>query len=108
MARSINRPNEYRWQMADGPRHDFDVICVAIGFDVSRGGLVSGYGTAEHTRHDLNGGMDGFRTDIHLGMSGEVEVQGRWIVDATKVMERLRDHEDGLDSGGGTGVEVED
>ncbi|KKK12528.1 hypothetical protein AOCH_000062 [Aspergillus ochraceoroseus] len=53
-------------KLADGTQHELDVICVATGFDSSTGGIM----------------------DMGLRSVHGVEVQGRWVVDAIKLMER--------------------
>ncbi|KAI2827265.1 hypothetical protein CBS63078_8370 [Aspergillus niger] len=96
-------------RMADGTEHEFDVICVATGFDVSTGGLTNlGLRSTEGTYL-----KDEWAATVHtyLGLTihgypnlfftygpqaptalsngpTTIEVQGRWIVDAIRAMER--------------------
>ncbi|KAL4803335.1 hypothetical protein BDV18DRAFT_153683 [Aspergillus unguis] len=105
----ISRITETGLQLADGTQHDFDVICIATGFDTSTGGL------RDMGLRDINGTAlqdqwkDSVATYLGLGISGypnffftygphgpsafsnapsTIEVQGRWIADAIKLMER--------------------
>ncbi|KAJ0426886.1 hypothetical protein BJY00DRAFT_271106 [Aspergillus carlsbadensis] len=106
---AITRFTETGLQLADGTTHDFDVIAVATGFDVSTGalmdmGLRSIHGTALKDEW-----RDSVSTYLGLCVSGypnmfmmygpqaptafcngptAVEVQGRWIADVIKTMER--------------------
>ncbi|KAL2856156.1 hypothetical protein BJX68DRAFT_263651 [Aspergillus pseudodeflectus] len=106
---AIARFTETGLQLADSTTHDFDVIAVATGFDVSTGGLV------DMGLHSINGTTlkddwrDSVSTYLGLCVSGypnmfmmygpqaptafcngptAVEVQGRWVADVIKTMER--------------------
>ncbi|PWY68397.1 FAD/NAD(P)-binding domain-containing protein [Aspergillus heteromorphus CBS 117.55] len=96
-------------RMADGTEHELDVVCIATGFDTSTGaltnmGLRSIHGTwlkeewaaAVHTHLGLT--IHGY-PNLFLMYGPQaptvlsngptcVEVQGRWIVDTIKTMER--------------------
>lgn len=96
-------------QMADGTCHEVDVICIATGFDVSTGALINmglhnidgrelkeEWAASVHTYLGLT--ISGYPNLFHMygphaptALSNGptcVEVQGRWIVDAIKQMER--------------------
>ncbi|KAL2011491.1 hypothetical protein VTN00DRAFT_4209 [Thermoascus crustaceus] len=96
-------------KLADGTVHEVDVVCVATGFDITTGGMTSMglrsiHGTtlkdewkaAAYTY--LGTTVSGYPNMFHLyGPHGptllsngptSVEVQGRWIVDAIKQIER--------------------
>lgn len=96
-------------KLADGTVHEADVVCVATGFDITTGGMTamglrSIHGTtlqdewkaAAYTY--LGTTVSGYPNMFHLyGPHGptllsngptSVEVQGRWIVDAIRQMER--------------------
>lgn len=96
-------------QLADGTHHEVDVICVATGFDVSTGALVKmglrsvdgsylkdEWASTVHTYLGLT--ISGYPNLFHMyGAQAPtalcngptcVQVQGRWIVDAIKQMER--------------------
>ncbi|KAH9827114.1 Cyclopentanone 1,2-monooxygenase [Teratosphaeria destructans] len=95
--------------LEDGTHYDFDVICIATGFDIVTGGMTA------MNLEDVNGGklndqwkkaaitylgttVPGYPNMFHLyGPHGptllsngptSVEIQGRWITDAIKQMER--------------------
>ncbi|GLB02165.1 hypothetical protein AtubIFM57258_003506 [Aspergillus tubingensis] len=96
-------------RMADGTEHEFDVICVATGFDVSTGGLTNlglrstkgtylkdEWAATVHTYLGLT--IHGYpnlfftygpqaTTALSNGPT-TIELQGRWIVDAIRTMER--------------------
>ncbi|RAL01241.1 flavin-containing monooxygenase [Aspergillus ibericus CBS 121593] len=95
--------------MADGTEHEFDVICVATGFDVSTGGLVNMGLRSIHGTYLKDEWASTVHTHLGLTIHGypnlffmygphaptaisngptTIEVQGRWIVDAIKAMER--------------------
>ncbi|KAF7122866.1 hypothetical protein CNMCM5793_000976 [Aspergillus hiratsukae] len=96
-------------KLEDGSVHEVDVVCVATGFDVTTGGmtnmgLTSIHGTTlkdewkEGTYTYLGLTVSGYPNMFHLyGPHGPtllsngpttVEVQGRWIADAVKQIER--------------------
>ncbi|KAK4998010.1 hypothetical protein LTR66_002681 [Elasticomyces elasticus] len=95
--------------LADGTHHDFDIICIASGFDVVTGGMTSmglrsiGGETLEDQWKEaaytyLGTTVAGYPNMFHLyGPQGPtllsngpttIEVQGRWITDAIKYCER--------------------
>ncbi|KAK6364486.1 hypothetical protein LTS17_012109 [Exophiala oligosperma] len=105
----ISQFTEKGIKLKDGTEHEFDVICIATGFDIVTGGM-----TAMGLRN-INGDLlqdewkkaaytylgttiSGYPNMFHLyGPQGPtllsngpttVEVQGRWIVDAIKQVER--------------------
>jgi cation diffusion facilitator CzcD-associated flavoprotein CzcO len=106
---AITRFTETGLQLADGTTHDFDVIALATGFDVSTGGLMD-MGLCSIIGTTLNDDWrDSVSTYLGLCVSGypnmfmmygpqaptafcngptAVEVQGRWIADVIKTMER--------------------
>ncbi|KAF9884619.1 hypothetical protein FE257_001441 [Aspergillus nanangensis] len=96
-------------QLQDGTHHEVDVVCIATGFDVSSGALTNmglrsiegnnlkdEWATAVHTYLGLT--ISGYPNLFHMygphaptALSNGptcVEVQGRWVVDAIKQMER--------------------
>lgn len=96
-------------KLQDGTVHEFDIICIATGFDVTTGGMTSMGLKNIHgeTLRDqwkkaavtyLGTTIGGYPNMFHLyGPHGptllsngptSVEVQGRWIVDAIKQIER--------------------
>ncbi|KAL2856445.1 hypothetical protein BJY01DRAFT_203401 [Aspergillus pseudoustus] len=96
-------------QLADGTTHDFDIICAATGFDVSTGGLMDLGLRSIHGSTLPQDWKDSVSTYLGLCVSGYpnlfaiygpqaptafcngptgVEVQGRWIADVIKLMER--------------------
>ncbi|KAL1982018.1 hypothetical protein VTN96DRAFT_1842 [Rasamsonia emersonii] len=96
-------------QLQDGTVHEVDVVCVATGFDITTGGMTnmglrSIHGTTlrdewkEAAYTYLGTTVSGYPNMFHLyGPHGptllsngptSVEVQGRWIVDAIKQIER--------------------
>ncbi|KAE8151914.1 hypothetical protein BDV25DRAFT_83833 [Aspergillus avenaceus] len=98
-------------KLADGTVHEFDVICIATGFDVVTGGMTqmglqSIHGTALQDEWKpgvfthLGMTVSGYPNMFYMyGPQGPtlfsngptcVEVQGRWISDAIKTMERQR------------------
>ncbi|KAL3463884.1 hypothetical protein BJX64DRAFT_286845 [Aspergillus heterothallicus] len=108
---AITRFTETGLELADGTTHDFDFICIATGFEVSTGGLL------DLGLHSIHGSTlqedwkDSVSTYLGLCISGypnlfamygpqaptafcngptAVEVQGRWIADVIKTMERRR------------------
>ncbi|KIW79904.1 hypothetical protein Z517_06519 [Fonsecaea pedrosoi CBS 271.37] len=95
--------------LQDGTHHDFDIICIATGFDITTGGMTA------MGLHNINGQtidkewkkaavtylgttVPGYPNMFHLyGPHGptllsngptSVEIQGRWITDAIVQMER--------------------
>ncbi|OJZ81076.1 hypothetical protein ASPFODRAFT_146628 [Aspergillus luchuensis CBS 106.47] len=96
-------------RMADGTEYEFDVICVATGFDVSTGGLTNlglrstngtylkdEWAATVHTYLGLT--IHGYpnlfftygpqaTTALSNGPT-TIELQGRWIIDAIRTMER--------------------
>jgi cation diffusion facilitator CzcD-associated flavoprotein CzcO len=96
-------------KLQDGTVHEFDVICIATGFDITTGGMTS---MGLHSIHGaalkdewkagaytyLGTTVSGYPNMFHLyGPHGptllsngptSVEIQGRWIADAIKQMER--------------------
>jgi cation diffusion facilitator CzcD-associated flavoprotein CzcO len=95
--------------LKDGTHYDFDVICIATGFDVVTGGMtamglqnINGKTLDEEWKSGavtyLGTTVPGYPNMFHLyGPHGptllsngptSVEVQGRWITDAIKQMER--------------------
>lgn len=96
-------------KLKDGTIHEFDVICIATGFDITTGGMTSMGLKSIHgaTLHEqwkkaavtyLGTTIAGYPNMFHLyGPHGptllsngptSVEVQGRWIVDAIKQIKR--------------------
>ncbi|KAL1966017.1 hypothetical protein VTN77DRAFT_4957 [Rasamsonia byssochlamydoides] len=96
-------------KLQDGTVHEVDIICVATGFDITTGGMTSMGLRSIHgtTLQDewkaaaytyLGTTVSGYPNMFHLyGPHGptllsngptSVEVQGRWIVDAIKQIER--------------------
>ncbi|KAI9733616.1 MAG: hypothetical protein M1834_003218 [Cirrosporium novae-zelandiae] len=94
---------------ADGTLHEFDVIAIATGFDITTGGMTNmGLRSIHNTSLNsewkaaantyLGTTISGYPNMFHLyGPHGptllsngpsSVEVQGRWIVDAIKKIER--------------------
>ncbi|KAL4898074.1 steroid monooxygenase [Aspergillus ambiguus] len=105
----IARFTETGIQLADGTHHEVDVVCIATGFDVSTGALVNmglqnvdgsllsdEWASTVHTYLGLT--ISGYPNLFHMygphaptALSNGptcVEVQGRWVVDAIKQMER--------------------
>ncbi|KAK5711156.1 hypothetical protein LTR15_012644 [Elasticomyces elasticus] len=105
---SIECFNENGIKLADGTQHDFDIICIATGFDVVTGGMTamglhsingesleSQWKKSAHTY--LGTTVSGYPNMFHLyGPQGptllsngptSVEVQGRWITDVIKKCE---------------------
>ncbi|PYH96651.1 FAD/NAD(P)-binding domain-containing protein [Aspergillus ellipticus CBS 707.79] len=108
-ANPIDSFTETGVRMADGTEHEVDVVCIATGFDVSTGALTNmGLRSIHGTRLD-----DEWATTVHthlgLTMHGypnlfsmygpqgptvlsngptTAELQGRWIVDTIRTMER--------------------
>ncbi|KAF7189001.1 Baeyer-Villiger monooxygenase [Pseudocercospora fuligena] len=105
----IQEFNEKGIKLADGTQHDFDVICIATGFDVVTGGMTAmglkalngeqlekQWKKAAYTY--LGTTVAGYPNMFHLyGPQGptllsngptSVEIQGRWITDAIKLCER--------------------
>jgi len=95
--------------LEDGTEHEFDVICIATGFDITTGGMTSMGLKSIHgssLQDEWKGGaytylgttVSGYPNMFHLyGPHGptllsngptSVEIQGRWISDAIKQMER--------------------
>jgi cation diffusion facilitator CzcD-associated flavoprotein CzcO len=96
-------------QLQDGTVHEFDVICIATGFDITTGGMTSmglhsirGAALKDEWKAGaytyLGTTVSGYPNMFHLyGPHGptllsngptSVEIQGRWIADAIKQMER--------------------
>lgn len=96
-------------KLADGTHHDFDIICIATGFDVVTGGMtamglhnVKGVTLKDQWKKAaqtyLGTTVAGYPNMFHLyGPHGptllsngptSVEVQGRWITDVIKQCER--------------------
>ncbi|ETI26881.1 hypothetical protein G647_09980 [Cladophialophora carrionii CBS 160.54] len=96
-------------QLQDGTHHDFDIICIATGFDIVTGGMtamglrnINGKTLDEEWKKSavtyLGTTVPGYPNMFHLyGPHGptllsngptSVEVQGRWITDAIKQIER--------------------
>ncbi|KAE8351825.1 hypothetical protein BDV28DRAFT_12426 [Aspergillus coremiiformis] len=96
-------------RLQDGTEYEFDVICIATGFDITTGGMTSMglrsiHGTSLQDEWKsgcftyLGMAVSGYPNMFHLyGPHGPtllcngptaVEVQGRWIADAIKQMER--------------------
>ncbi|KAF2454997.1 putative steroid monooxygenase [Lineolata rhizophorae] len=98
-------------KLKDGTVHEFDVICIATGFDITTGGmthmglrsingttLLDEWKSAAYTY--LGTTVSGYPNMFHLyGPHGptllsngptSVEIQGRWIADVIKHMERRR------------------
>ncbi|KAL2441727.1 FAD-binding monooxygenase acrE [Exophiala dermatitidis] len=96
-------------RLQDGSHHEFDVVCIATGFDITTGGMtamglrnINGtylrdeWKKAAYTY--LGTTISGYPNMFHLyGPHGptllsngptSVEVQGRWIVDAIKQIDR--------------------
>ncbi|KAL2404794.1 FAD-binding monooxygenase acrE [Exophiala dermatitidis] len=96
-------------RLQDGTHHEFDVVCIATGFDITTGGMtamglrnINGtylrdeWKKAAYTY--LGTTISGYPNMFHLyGPHGptllsngptSVEVQGRWIVDAIKQIDR--------------------
>ncbi|KAL4936430.1 hypothetical protein BDV06DRAFT_233420 [Aspergillus oleicola] len=95
--------------LANGTNHDFDLICVATGFDIASGGLMEMGLRSVHGTTLKDDWKDSVKSYLGLAISGypnlfftygphgptaicngpsAIEVQGRWIVDAIKLMER--------------------
>jgi len=96
-------------KLKDGTVHEFDVICIATGFDVVTGGMtamglrnINGASLGDEWKKAaytyLGTTISGYPNMFHLyGPHGptllsngptSVEVQGRWIVDAIKQIDR--------------------
>ncbi|GIC89723.1 flavin-containing monooxygenase [Aspergillus udagawae] len=96
-------------KLEDGTVHEVDVVCVATGFDVTTGGMTSMGLTSIHGTSLKDEWKDGTYTHLGLTVSGypnmfhlygpqgptllsngptSVEVQGRWVADAIKQIER--------------------
>lgn len=96
-------------KLQDGTIHEFDVICVATGFDISTGGMtgmglrsIHGVSLKDEWKAAANTYLGttvgGYPNMFHLyGPQGptlfsngptSVEVQGRWIADAIKQIQR--------------------
>lgn len=96
-------------QLKDGTHHDFDVICIATGFDITKGGMtatglrnINGKTLDEEWKKAavtyLGTTVPGYPNTFHLyGPRGptllsngptSVEVQGRWITHTIKQIER--------------------
>jgi len=96
-------------KLQDGSVHEFDIICIATGFDITTGGManmglrnINGVTLKEQWEKAavtyLGTTIGGYPNMFHLyGPHGptllsngptSVEVQGRWIVDAIKQIER--------------------
>ncbi|KAL3477429.1 hypothetical protein BJX99DRAFT_257458 [Aspergillus californicus] len=105
----ISRLTETGIQLEDGTQHDVDVICVATGFDVSSGGLMDMGLRSIHGTPLKEEWKDCVTSYLGVSISGypnlfftygphgptalsngpsTIEVQGRWIVDAIRLMER--------------------
>lgn len=106
---AIDSFNEKGIKLADGTQHDFDVICIGTGFDVVTGGMtamglkaLNGETLEDQWKKAaityLGTTVPGYPNMFHLyGPQGptllsngptSVEVQGRWITDVCKQMER--------------------
>ncbi|TKA32314.1 hypothetical protein B0A54_14465 [Friedmanniomyces endolithicus] len=106
--RTIECFNETGIKLSDGSQHDFDIICIATGFDVVTGGMTamglhsingesleSQWKKSAHTY--LGTTVSGYPNQFHIyGPQGptllsngptSVEVQGRWIADVIKKCE---------------------
>ncbi|GAD95023.1 steroid monooxygenase [Paecilomyces variotii No. 5] len=96
-------------QLQDGTHYEFDVICIATGFDITTGGMTSMGLQSIHGKSlkdewkagaytYLGTTVSGYPNMFHLyGPHGptllsngptSVEIQGRWISDAIKQIER--------------------
>ncbi|PIG86246.1 steroid monooxygenase [Aspergillus arachidicola] len=96
-------------KLQDGTEYEFDVVCIATGFDITTGGMTSmglhsihGKSLQEEWKSGaftyLGMTVSGYPNMFHLyGPHGPtllsngpttVEIQGRWIADAIKQMER--------------------
>ncbi|KAF4290089.1 hypothetical protein KXW98_009390 [Aspergillus fumigatus] len=96
-------------QLEDGTVHEVDVVCVATGLDITTGGMTNMGLTSIHGTTLKDEWKDGAYTYLGLTVSGylnmfhlygpqgptllsngptTVEVQGRWIADAIKQIER--------------------
>ncbi|KAE8365731.1 hypothetical protein BDV27DRAFT_126352 [Aspergillus caelatus] len=96
-------------KLQDGTEYEFDVVCIATGFDITTGGMTSmglhsiyGNSLKEEWKSGaftyLGMTVSGYPNMFHLyGPHGPtllsngpttVEIQGRWIADAIKQMER--------------------
>ncbi|KAG0650643.1 Baeyer-Villiger monooxygenase [Hyphodiscus hymeniophilus] len=96
-------------KLQDGTVHEFDIICIATGFDITTGGManmglrnIDGVTLKDQWKKSavtyLGTTIGGYPNMFHLyGPHGptllsngptSVEVQGRWIVDAIKQVER--------------------
>ncbi|KAF4155774.1 hypothetical protein CNMCM6069_007645 [Aspergillus lentulus] len=96
-------------KLQDGSVHEVDVVCVATGFDVTTGGMTNMGLTSIHGTTLKDEWKDGTYTYLGLTVSGypnmfhlygpqgptllsngptTVEVQGRWVADAIKQIER--------------------
>ncbi|KAL1862432.1 hypothetical protein Plec18170_001258 [Paecilomyces lecythidis] len=96
-------------QLQDGTHYEFDVICIATGFDITTGGMTSMGLQSIHGKSLKNEWKAGAYTYLGTTVSGypnmfhlygphgptllsngptSVEIQGRWISDAIKQMER--------------------
>lgn len=106
---AIDRFTESGIMLQDGTEHEFDVICIATGFDVTTGGMTNMGLRSIHgstLKDDWKNGaytylgmtVSGYPNMFHLyGPHGptllsngptSVEIQGRWIADAIKHMSR--------------------
>jgi len=100
--------NEKGIKLQDGTVHEFDVICIATGFDITTGGMTAmglrnlqgkslrdEWKTGAYTYLGMT--VSGYPNMFHLyGPQGptllsngptSVEIQGRWIADAIRLME---------------------
>ncbi|KAJ9499368.1 hypothetical protein LTR99_008656 [Exophiala xenobiotica] len=105
----ISQFTEKGIKLKDGTEHEFDVICIATGFDIVTGGMtamglrsINGTSLNDEWKKAaytyLGTTISGYPNMFHLyGPQGPtllsngpttVEVQGRWIVDAIKQVER--------------------
>ncbi|KAB8075112.1 hypothetical protein BDV29DRAFT_113172 [Aspergillus leporis] len=96
-------------RLEDGTVHELDVICIATGFDVVTGGMTQMGLQSIHGTNLRDEWKNGISTNLGLAVCGYpnmfymygphgptlfsngptcVEVQGRWIADAIKTMER--------------------
>ncbi|KAJ9246546.1 hypothetical protein DTO271D3_8137 [Paecilomyces variotii] len=96
-------------KLQDGSHYEFDVICIATGFDITTGGMTSMGLQSIHGKSLKDEWKEGAYTYLGTTVSGypnmfhlygphgptllsngptSVEIQGRWISDAIKQMER--------------------
>ncbi|KAI9035040.1 flavin-containing monooxygenase [Aspergillus affinis] len=106
---AIERITETGLQLADGTHYDLDAICIATGFDVSTGALVNMGLRSIEGRELKDEWAASVQTYLGMTISGYpnlfttygphaptalsngptcIEVQGRWVIDAIKQMER--------------------